>query len=76
MYLEVYPNGDDQRICKFKNCTDVELEIGGQKIDKHYHWMEAWSELTEPNPTGTTMAVSAGMTGPGTFSKNELYGWS
>ena len=29
---------------------DVELEIGGQKIDKHSgHWMETWAELTEPN---------------------------
>ena len=26
----------------------VELEIGGQKIDKHYnHWLNTWSELTE-----------------------------
>ena len=33
------------------HCIDyVELEIGGQKIDKHYgHWMETWAELTEPN---------------------------
>ena len=31
----------------------VELEIGGQKIDKHTGlWMETWAELTEPNPTG------------------------
>jgi hypothetical protein len=28
--------------------SSVEVEIGGQKIDKHYgHWMEVWSELTE-----------------------------
>jgi len=28
----------------------VEVEIGGQLIDKHYgHWMEAYAELTEPN---------------------------
>jgi hypothetical protein len=28
----------------------IELEIGGQTIDKHYgHWMEVWAELTEPN---------------------------
>ncbi len=34
--------------------TDVELEIGGQKIDKHTgHWMNVWSYLTEPNPSGT-----------------------
>ena len=32
----------------------IELEIGGQKIDKHTgKWMEIWSELTEPNPGGT-----------------------
>jgi len=31
----------------------VELEIGGQKIDKQSgHWMEAWAELTEVNPLG------------------------
>ena len=34
--------------------TDIELEIGGQKIDKHTgHWMNVWSYLTEPNPTGS-----------------------
>ena len=34
--------------------TSVELEIGGQKIDKHSgKWMEVWSELTEENPNGT-----------------------
>ena len=32
---------------------NVELEIGGQQIDKHYgHWMETWAELTEFNPSG------------------------
>ena len=32
--------------------TDIEIEIGGQKIDKHTgQWMETWAELTEPNPT-------------------------
>ena len=32
---------------------NVEVEIGGQRIDKHYgHWMEAWAQLTESNPTG------------------------
>ena len=33
--------------------SEVDLEIGGQRIDKHYgHWMEVWSELTESNPSG------------------------
>jgi len=32
----------------------VELEIGGQKIDKHYgHWMTVWHELTSPNTNCT-----------------------
>ena len=27
---------------------EVELEIGGQKIDKHYgHWLDVWNELTD-----------------------------
>ena len=40
--------------------TDVELEIGGQKIDKQTgHWMNVWSHLTEPNPTGLCGAPSA-----------------
>jgi len=29
----------------------VEIEIGGQKIDKHYsHWMYVWNELSLPHP--------------------------
>ena len=39
---------------------NIELQIGGQQIDKHYgHWMEVWSELTENNPSykcGTSLA--------------------
>ena len=43
--------------------NEVELEIGGQKIDKHYgHFMETWAELTEPNPSGT-VGAAAGTTG-------------
>jgi hypothetical protein len=36
----------------------VELEIGGQSIDKHTGlWMELWAELTEPNPYGYSSNV-------------------
>ena len=29
---------------------DIELEIGGQQIDKHYgHWLDVWNELTDHN---------------------------
>ena len=34
---------------------NVNVEIGGQEIDKHTGaWMETWAELTEPNPTGVS----------------------
>ena len=30
--------------------NEIELEIGGQKIDKHYgHWLTVWTNLTEKN---------------------------
>jgi hypothetical protein len=33
---------------------EMEVEIGGQQIDKHYnHWLTTWTNLTEPNPTGS-----------------------
>ena len=39
---------------------EVELEIGGQRIDKHYgRWMEIWSNLTEVNPTAVCVAPAA-----------------
>ena len=49
--------------------NDVELEIGGQKIDKHTgHWMNVWSHLTEPNPSGRIS--SGGGTNDGTLFQN------
>ena len=40
---------------------EIECEIGGQKIDKHYgHWLETWSDLTEPNTVGSVGASSSG----------------
>jgi hypothetical protein len=43
--------------------NNVECEIGGQRIDKHYgHWMETWAELTEPNPTGQVGLQAATLT--------------
>jgi hypothetical protein len=67
----------------------VELEIGGQRIDRQYgHWMETWSELTEPNPTGETgeqaaalnvgtlfqnMSASGGVLGAGTPITDHVF---
>ena len=55
MYLQVDATGGAGRDNPGADfITNVELEIGGQKIDKHSgDWMEAWAELTEPNPSGT-----------------------
>ena len=40
---------------------EMELEIGGQRIDKHYsHWLTTWNELTDPNPSGTKLELSSG----------------
>ena len=49
-----------KKIIQVHNMLDyVELEIGGQRIDKHYgHWMEVWAELTEPNETGHAAATA------------------
>ena len=41
---------------------ECEIEIGGQKIDKHYSmWNRIWSDLTEFNPSG--FFGSAGLPG-------------
>ena len=43
-----------------KAITSVEVEIGGQRIDKQTGlWMEVWAQLTEPNPTGQVGTVAA-----------------
>ena len=44
---------------------ECEIEIGGQRIDKHYgHWLTTWGELTEFNPTGSKGTI-IGTAGPG-----------
>jgi len=57
---------------------DVELEIGGQKIDKHYgRWMQIWSDLTEFNPTGAAVKHDTGSGGvddlPGQKAGSTLF---
>jgi len=55
---------------------NVELEIGGQRIDNHTGlWMETWAELTEENPSGITAtqrpnALPKGGFGGGTKFQN------
>jgi hypothetical protein len=58
--LAVGANGTDGRNLGSAWITSVELEIGGQKIDKHTGlWMETWAELTQPNDGGIVSTLPA-----------------
>jgi hypothetical protein len=52
MYLAVDMSMEDKAVCPYfglRLIDYVELEIGGQKIDKQYsHWMYVWNELSLP----------------------------
>ena len=49
--------------------NSIEVEIGGQRIDKHFgHWMEAHACLTEENP-GTVTSVAVGVRPPQASTK-------
>ena len=66
MYLECDTAGVDVSNYGHAMIDNVELEIGGQKIDKHYgHWMETWAELTEPNHSGVLASSVAKMAATG-----------
>jgi hypothetical protein len=74
MYLEHVSAAGTPMLSNHGNTIvgDVELEIGGQRIDKHTgHWMETWAELTEPNPTGVSVAQDA-VAAPGSATKYQL----
>ena len=53
MYLEIDGTpGNDKANVNATSITDVELEIGGQRIDKQTgQFMNVWAHLTEPNPS-------------------------
>ena len=56
--------------------TDVELEIGGQKIDKHSGlWMETWAELTEPNPSCVCSGGGSDTDGTCISEVWRVHGW-
>ena len=45
----------------FTLLKEIEVEIGGQKIDKHYgHWLTAWHELTSPNTSCSFPMITNG----------------
>jgi hypothetical protein len=80
MYLEMSDSSATAATCANLGTAlvnSVELEIGGQKIDKHYgHWMEVWSELSEPNSSGHGVRMNAGghTTGGTNFQNMSLSG--
>ena len=75
MYLEhdvslITENADDTLAigCDYGShvMKEMELEIGGQRIDKHYgHWHSVWSQLTEFNPSGSQTTLFNRMCGNG-----------
>ena len=73
MYLEINGthSGDNDVNVIASSITDVELEIGGQRIDKHTGaWMNVWSHLTEKNPSGHTGEQTDATTATGTNYQN------
>ena len=61
-YLEVDTGTVNKANYGHSLIDNVELEIGGQRIDRQYgHWMETWAELTEPNDSGVCATAEAGM---------------
>jgi hypothetical protein len=45
----------------FKQIDNVEVEIGGQIIDKQYgHWMQVWTDLTNPSDKSALLDSCAG----------------
>ena len=58
--------------------AEAEIEIGGQKIDKHYaQWLEIWSQLTgsEDKMNGYKEMVGAGSEGDSTKVRVPLQFW-
>jgi len=66
MYLECDTGSVEKANYGHAMIDNVELEIGGQQIDKHYgHWMETWAELTEQNSSGVCATSVANMVASG-----------
>ena len=46
---------------------EVEIEIGGQRIDKHYgHWMDTWNELSTPESKAKLYIMTGQIAADGT----------
>jgi hypothetical protein len=70
MYFELTSDSSTTDVVNFGAAAfdNVEVEIGGQRIDRqHGDWMEVWAELTEPN---TACSVGRLGTSGGTLFQN------
>jgi hypothetical protein len=68
---------DAKPLCAFyglRVINYVEIEIGGQKIDKHYsHWLYVWNELSLPKSKRDGYNKMVGQAGGTGFEGNTLY---
>ena len=75
MYLSLKVSNADS-LCAFyglRVINYVEIEIGGQKIDKHYsHWMYVWNELSLPKSKRDGYNKMVGQSG-GSLNNQTLY---
>ena len=76
MYLSLKVNSTTP-LCAFyglRVINFVEIEIGGQKIDKHYsHWLYIWNELSLPKSKRSGYNKMVGMTGGDLSTGSTLY---
>jgi hypothetical protein len=77
MYLQVKVNGTTTSYVNYfglRLLNYVEIEIGGQKIDKHYsHWLYVWNELSLPKSKRNGYNEMVGGLGGPSLNGNTLY---
>ena len=78
MYIEIDGTpADNSANINAAALTDVELEIGGQKIDKQTgQWMNVWAHLTEPNEAGHVGQVDGNSANGTRFQNMAMMGGS
>jgi hypothetical protein len=76
MYLQVKPSAGSTYVNYYglRLLNYVEIEIGGQKIDKHYsHWLYVWNELTLPKSKRYGYSEMVGGLGADSVAGKTLY---
>ena len=76
MYLQVKPSDGSTYVNYYglRLLNYVEIEIGGQKIDKHYsHWLYVWNELSLPKSKRYGYSEMVGGLGGSSVNGKTLY---